>query len=158
MISFLRTMHYNVRPTGERDRVCTCLWPNPSLLLFVFSRIHTKPSAYVLAQMSAWLLPTCFQRRTGRSGPNCLRPTEERFVLFPPKLLKLSFFTDSSSLFFFFLFFLKTHVPFAAIYSRPHEAQIRVETGLPCPHDTGVPKNSRKETDQVLKLAGLQAY
>lgn len=147
-------MHYNVRPTGERDRVCTCSWPDPSLLLSVFSRIHTKSSAYVLAQMSAWLLPTCCQRRTGRPGRNCSRPTEERFVLPSPEVLKQSIFTDSSSLFFF----LQTHVPFAAIYSRPHEAQIRVETGLPCPHDTGVPKNPRKETDEILRLAGLQAY
>lgn len=71
-----------------------------------------------------------------------------------PEVSKQSVFNDSSSLFFFW----QTHVPFAAIYSRPHEAQIRVETGLPCPHDTGVPKNPRKETDEILRLAGLQAY
>ncbi|WRT66778.1 uncharacterized protein IL334_003741 [Kwoniella shivajii] len=50
-----------------------------------------------------------------------------------------------------------THVPFAAIYSRPHEPKIR-EGGNPCPYDNGKPKNPPKLTKRLLQLVGKESY
>ncbi|KAL8292973.1 hypothetical protein RQP46_000667 [Phenoliferia psychrophenolica] len=51
-----------------------------------------------------------------------------------------------------------THVPFASIFSRPHEPKIRHETGLPDPLDTDIPKNPVVPTKRVLQLVGIEAY
>ncbi|WWD19963.1 hypothetical protein CI109_104436 [Kwoniella shandongensis] len=51
-----------------------------------------------------------------------------------------------------------THVPFAALHLRPHVPGVRVDTGLPDPQDTGVPRNPRAATDRVLKLSGIKPY
>lgn len=50
-----------------------------------------------------------------------------------------------------------THVPFAAIYSRDHEAVLR-EDGKPCPHDTGKPRNAPKHSQKLLRLVGAEFY
>ena len=51
-----------------------------------------------------------------------------------------------------------THVPFDDIAIRPHVPGIRIETGLPDPEDTGIPKKPRAVNDNLLKLAGVHAY
>ncbi|BGP19026.1 hypothetical protein JCM10213v2_007106 [Rhodosporidiobolus nylandii] len=51
-----------------------------------------------------------------------------------------------------------THVPFANLYLRPHEARTRPETGLPDPLDTGVPRNPPVTTDRILQLVGAMPY
>ncbi|KAM0747704.1 hypothetical protein T439DRAFT_328905 [Meredithblackwellia eburnea MCA 4105] len=51
-----------------------------------------------------------------------------------------------------------THVPFASIAVRPHEAGIRTESGLPDERDTGIPMKPRPPTDTILKLAGVKRY
>ncbi|WVQ84276.1 hypothetical protein IAT38_006428 [Cryptococcus sp. DSM 104549] len=96
-----RTLHYNVRPTGERDRVCTYVCMAPASLLTEEDREIRK---------------TSFELYRGT-----------------------------------------THVPFAAIYSRPHEAKLRAD-GTPCPYDTGKPKNPPVVTDRLLQLVGTKPY
>ncbi|ORY91652.1 hypothetical protein BCR35DRAFT_328243 [Leucosporidium creatinivorum] len=49
-----------------------------------------------------------------------------------------------------------THVPFANVFSRPHEPVIRLETGKPDPFDTGVPLEPVKLTPMVRQLVGLR--
>ncbi|KAI5477297.1 hypothetical protein MNV49_006518 [Pseudohyphozyma bogoriensis] len=51
-----------------------------------------------------------------------------------------------------------THVPYDCHIRKAHEPKIRHETGKPCPLDTGIPRNPRVASPQVLKLAGLEAY
>ncbi|RSH92506.1 hypothetical protein EHS25_008922 [Saitozyma podzolica] len=53
---------------------------------------------------------------------------------------------------------MQTHVPFAALHLRPHTPGVRVDTGLPDPLDTGIPRNPRVASDTVLKLAGIKSY
>ena len=97
-----RTLHYNVPPTGNRDRSCTYVCMAPAKLLSDDDR----------------------KKRT--DAFNECRGT--------------------------------THVPFASIYSKAHRPAIRGDTGEPDPMDTGKPRNPRKPTDLVLKLAGVKAY
>ncbi|WVQ71114.1 hypothetical protein IAR50_000639 [Cryptococcus sp. DSM 104548] len=96
-----RTMHYNVRPNGDRDRVVTYVCMAPSSLL----------------------------------------SDEDR------EIRRIAFENYRGT----------THVPFAAIYSRPHEPKIR-EDGQPCPYDTGIPAYVPKLNPTLLKLAGAELY
>ncbi|KAK0469644.1 uncharacterized protein EV420DRAFT_1616195 [Desarmillaria tabescens] len=95
-----RTIHYNVRPSGDRSRVCTYICMAPAELLSEEDK-ETRSNAFKLCRGT-------------------------------------------------------THVPFASIYSREHQPKLR--KGKPCPLDTGIPKEPRRETERVLKLAGILAY